>query len=116
MVHGPSGWFLRSQDVLLLRLRDGACGYRHGMPSRTRTIAAASLLGAVLFVSVPACSSSTKDDLKKVGSDLSSDAKTDASKASTGAESVGSDVSNSVSSASSSLSSSRSSDSASSAN
>jgi hypothetical protein len=76
------------------------------MPSRSRRIAAASLLGAVLVISTPACSSNTKDDLKKVGSDLSTDASSAGSKASTGAESVGSDISNTVSSASSDLNSS----------
>ena len=92
------------------RLASGTCGYGHVMlhtqRRRTRRIAAASVLGAILFISTAACSSETKDDLKKVGSDLSTDAKTDASKASTGAESVGSELSSDASSVSSSLSSS----------
>jgi hypothetical protein len=66
-----------------------------------RRIIAASLLGAALFVSTAACSSNTKDDLKKVGSDLSTDASTGISNASTGAENVGSEVSSDVSSVSS---------------
>ena len=90
-------------------LADGTCGYRHAMLTPKRRIAAATMLGAALFVSTAACSSNTKDDLKKVGSDLSTDASTGASKASTGAESVGSELSSDASSVSSSLSSSSSS-------
>jgi hypothetical protein len=86
------------------RLAFGACGYRHAMLKTTRRIAASSLLGVALIVSTAACSSNTKDDLKKVGSDLSTDASSNASKASTGAESVGSELSSDVSSASNSLS------------
>ena len=71
---------------------------------RTRRIAAASVLGTALLFSSAACSSNTKDDLKKVGSDLSTDASSNGSKASTGAESVGSELSSDVSSASNSLS------------
>jgi hypothetical protein len=68
----------------------------------TRRIAAATLLGTALLVSTAACSSNTKDDLKKVGSDLSTDASTGISNASTGAENVGSELSSDVSSASNS--------------
>ena len=85
-------------------LADGTCGYRHAMLTPKRRIAAATLLGAALFVSTAACSSNTKDDLKKVGSDLSTDASTGISNASTGAENVGSEVSSDVSSANNSRS------------
>ena len=75
------------------RLADGTCGYRHGMLKPSRRIAAASLLGAALVVSTAACSSNTKDDLKKVGSDLSTDASTGVSNASTDINGVGSELS-----------------------
>ncbi len=56
----------------------------------------AGVLGAVavttvLFV-VPACSSNTRDDLKKVGSDLSTDATNGASQVSTDVQSVSSSI------------------------
>jgi hypothetical protein len=102
------GFFLVTPISCCLAHR--TCGYRHAMLKPTairRTLAASVLGGALLFGSV-ACSSNTKDDLKKVGSDLSTDASTGASKASTGVQSVGSELSSDVSSASSSLSSSSS--------
>ena len=74
------------------RLADGTYGYGHRMLKRSRRIAAASLLGTVLLVSTAACSSNTKGDLKKVGSDLSTDASTGVSNASTDINGVGSEL------------------------
>jgi gas vesicle protein len=56
----------------------------------------AGVLGAAAVTAVvlvaPACSSNTKDDVKKVGSDLSTDAKSGASQLSTDVQSVSSSI------------------------
>jgi gas vesicle protein len=61
-------------------------------PRAIRTTAA-GLLGAAVILLAPACSSNTRDDLKKTGSDLSTDAVGHASDLSSNLSSLSNSVS-----------------------
>ena len=67
-------------------------GYRAAMiGKRLAGLLGAAAVTTMLFV-VPACSSNTKDDLKKVGSDLSTDATNGGSQLSTDVQSLSSSI------------------------